>query len=75
MISDPVKHYFKIDNITGEVSRNVTIDREELLEQGISTFSLTITATEYKNDSTPGETPNNNQQASCFTVRSIYRNT
>ncbi|XP_069165786.1 cadherin-AgCad1 [Procambarus clarkii] len=42
-------NYFTIDAITGDLSTNKQIDREALVDLGITSFTITITAQEYKN--------------------------
>lgn len=61
-------NYFMITETTGEVRRNKDIDREKLLENGISSLSLTITAKEYRPNGTEGEKPNDVQQRTTVII-------
>lgn len=40
--------YFAMDNVTGELTTAMEIDREILLMEGVQSFTLDIVATEYK---------------------------
>lgn len=68
MVEDPVSGYFSTTENTGDVLRIKPIDREDLLDQGISSFRLTITATEYKSPDEIGEEPNSNEQVTIITI-------